>query len=878
MDLLEIQLSDDEEQIYAPLKRKWLKNTPEEAVRQEYIRCLVNDYGYTLDQMEQEYQSAIPGRGTGGAFADIVVWAKSNDKNNRKDALIVVECKAPSVTLSKKECGQLINYASDLNAKFLILTNRKETLFFKLKEGVRPAQIGDLIKINDIPNAQQAKQYSGKTFSFSVPIGLLPRDKEADNLFNCVIANSFFNLVGVGGSGKSSLASLMIQKHEEDFNEIAYVVVNNNIKNDFVEQINKTLNLEFERNEDAFPEIIANLQNNFKSEQPNLLVLDINETSDKTKNDEIINTIIKTKDILNGWKILILSREKVDTRNRIDTHNLNDNENVEFLKELFLQKAGERYNDFGDFAELFKIVFYNPLLTEQLALYLHNDPEPATIEDIKKILYGASFKEEDMQGLSADRHDETIVSFLTNLIKYNDFNDNEKNLLRHFVLWQAEYIGYEVIKDLLKGVFASDDDLKNTLKSLSKRAILDTNNNQTLGYKLHGLLAESLREQIDVTKQDYETYFNNIISIWGYNFQSFMLYADCIGNSLSEYEITTNVALLGNMAIKIENLYKTDYAKKLYDKCIEITNQKLEIEPENINYLKDLSYTYNHLGNLHKTHFNNYESAEKNYNNAIEIDKKIITISDIPKYLNILARHYCNLANLQQHFLNDTKSAEINYNKAIEILTKITKNSKHSEYLKEMAGAYAQIYLFHTIEPNSKEAETITRILEKTEYLSSLIAIYTDIADLQATSKRDYKSAEKNLNEAIRIGKIICFIDEKNDYLDSLAIAYNNLADFQKEQKRDYKSAQQNYEQAIKILDRIKDTDLHYLVDWIGVNYSLAVLYTTTKCPTKAYIIIDEIKSIAEKLLEEHPKYVFLKKVFKEIKDTESKLNQLSLP
>ena len=215
MDLLEIQLSDDEEQIYAPLKRKWLKNTPEEAVRQEYIRCLVNDYGYTLDQMEQEYQSAIPGRGTGGAFADIVVWAKSNDKNNRKDALIVVECKAPSVTLSKKECGQLINYASDLNAKFLILTNRKETLFFKLKEGVRPAQIGDLIKINDIPNAQQAKQYSGKTFSFSVPIGLLPRDKEADNLFNCVIANRFFNLVGVGGSGKSSLASLMIQKHEE---------------------------------------------------------------------------------------------------------------------------------------------------------------------------------------------------------------------------------------------------------------------------------------------------------------------------------------------------------------------------------------------------------------------------------------------------------------------------------------------------------------------------------------------------------------------------------------------------------------------------------------------------------------------------------------
>ena len=835
MDLLEIQLSDDEEQIYAPLKRKWLKNTPEEAVRQEYIRCLVNDYGYTLDQMEQEYQSAIPGRGTGGAFADIVVWAKSNDKNNRKDALIVVECKAPSVTLSKKECGQLINYASDLNAKFLILTNRKETLFFKLKEGVRPAQIGDLIKINDIPNAQQAKQYSGKTFSFSVPIGLLPRDKEADNLFNCVIANRFFNLVGVGGSGKSSLASLMIQKHEEDFNEIAYVVVNNNIKNDFVEQINKTLNLEFERNEDAFPEIIANLQNNFKSEQPNLLVLDINETSDKTKNDEIINTIIKTKDILNGWKILILSREKVDTRNRIDTHNLNDNEDVEFLKELFLQKAGERYNDFGDFSELFKIVFYNPLLTEQLALYLHNDPEPATIEDIKKILYGASFKEEDMQGLSADRHDETIVSFLTNLIKYNDLPDNEKNLLRHFVLWQAEYIGYDVIKDLLKGVFESDEDLKNALKSLSKRSILATNNDKTLSYKLHGLLAESIREQIDIDNEDYDEYLDNIYRIRTYNFRDFLPYADCVGNSLCEYEITTYVAFINTMAIKLDDTWKTDYAKKLYDKCIKNSIQRLETEPD-IECLEDLSNTYGNLAIFQQNRVKDYESAEEYYNKTIEIHKKIIEITAKPQYLHSLAKDYNNLAVLQITHLNAPESAESNYKEAIKILKKITETSDNPEYLNELSRTYHNFARFQNEELN------------------------------------DTKSAETIFNEAIKIGEKIRIISNNPEYLNQLSTTYNNLANLLSSQDRD-ESAIENYKKAIEIKNKIKDTNPEYLVSWINSKKNLAACYFATDKLTEAQAIIDEIKPQADKLLEEYPDYDSLKRIYDLIKVTESLLN-----
>lgn len=732
--------------------------------------------------------------------------------------------------------------------------------------------------------AKYQNNYKAKVFSFSVPDGLLPRDKEADNLFDKILTNRIFNLVGIGGSGKSSLAYLMMQKHENDFNEIAYVVVNNNIKNDFVEQINKTLNLEFERNEDAFPEIIANLQNNFKSEQPNLLVLDINETSDKTKNDEIINTIIKTKDILNGWKILILSREKVDTRNRIDTHNLNDHEDVEFLKELFLQKAGERYNDFGDFAELFKIVFYNPLLTEQLALYLHNDPEPATIEDIKKILYGASFKEEDMQGLSADRHDETIVSFLNNLIKYNDFNDNEKNLLRHFVLWQAEYIGYEVIKDLLKGVFASDDDLKNTLKSLSKRAILDTNNNQTLGYKLHGLLAESLREQIEIEKQDYSMYLNNISDLIKNQDYNFIPYADFIGNSLCEYNIVTDTNQEYQIALKYHQIWKTDYAFQLYNKCLF----QLKDSPRQDN----VAIILNVLACLQSDQLFDYKSAENNYKKAISIGIEITRNSTNPTFLDNLASSYNNLANLQSEWLNDTKSANINYKKAISIKEKITKlTNGNIDYLLKLADSYNNIAAFQIRDLDDwksaalyfrKAINIFIKIAEKAHtienlnILNSLASGFMNYANFESDNLQDYESANKHYNRAIEIKEKIANQSNNINYQLSLAQLYQCVAVFQRNQLQNQELAELNYKKEIKIREKLSKLHHRFVVDLIDSKIKFAQFYFDNQKHKEAKSIITEIKPTFDELLLNEPNNIWVKKARIVLSILEGELNGTS--
>ena len=58
MSTLEIKRENGK--IFCPLTDSWHIETPEEKVRQEYIKKLVDDYGFSLDQMAQEIKSIIP--------------------------------------------------------------------------------------------------------------------------------------------------------------------------------------------------------------------------------------------------------------------------------------------------------------------------------------------------------------------------------------------------------------------------------------------------------------------------------------------------------------------------------------------------------------------------------------------------------------------------------------------------------------------------------------------------------------------------------------------------------------------------------------------------------------------------------------------------
>ncbi len=149
---MEVQIKENK--IFAPLKDKWLINKPEEQVRQQYICRLVDSYGYSLDQMAQELQVTNSQRGQGAARGDIVIWRSKEDKLNNKSALIVVECKAESVTIRQEDYFQGCNYATWAGADFFVTTNLKETRVFRIVKGEIPKRLEE---IADIPTADKAQ-------------------------------------------------------------------------------------------------------------------------------------------------------------------------------------------------------------------------------------------------------------------------------------------------------------------------------------------------------------------------------------------------------------------------------------------------------------------------------------------------------------------------------------------------------------------------------------------------------------------------------------------------------------------------------------------------------------------------------------------------
>ena len=60
---MDVLYKNNNKEIFAPLKEKWLVNKPEEEVRQKYICRLVDHYGFSLEQMAQEMQVTNSQRG-----------------------------------------------------------------------------------------------------------------------------------------------------------------------------------------------------------------------------------------------------------------------------------------------------------------------------------------------------------------------------------------------------------------------------------------------------------------------------------------------------------------------------------------------------------------------------------------------------------------------------------------------------------------------------------------------------------------------------------------------------------------------------------------------------------------------------------------------
>ena len=102
-------------QIFSPIRQKLVQLTPEERVRQEFLIVLINEYGYSLDQIDEE--TPVTGRGSAQARADFLIWRTPEAKQRQGTALIIVECKADNFIISLKDYARGANYAQHEHAR-----------------------------------------------------------------------------------------------------------------------------------------------------------------------------------------------------------------------------------------------------------------------------------------------------------------------------------------------------------------------------------------------------------------------------------------------------------------------------------------------------------------------------------------------------------------------------------------------------------------------------------------------------------------------------------------------------------------------------------------------------------------------------------------
>lgn len=144
---------DNKGNIWSHIRKRWVVETPEEAVRQQYLLTLVNEYGYLLEQIAEE--ESVTGRGAAQARADFLIWRTIKDRADDRPAFIVVECKSDNVTINAKDYAQGENYARREGAPFVVTHNNRETRYWRVLTDRRP---GYLEEIENIPHANASDQ------------------------------------------------------------------------------------------------------------------------------------------------------------------------------------------------------------------------------------------------------------------------------------------------------------------------------------------------------------------------------------------------------------------------------------------------------------------------------------------------------------------------------------------------------------------------------------------------------------------------------------------------------------------------------------------------------------------------------------------------
>lgn len=111
--LFKLRSIDGQKQIYDAFRRKWLKCTPEEWVRQ-HVAVYLTQLGYPAKLLSLEHLLKL---NTMSRRADILAYRPDGSP------FLLVECKAPHIKVNQETLNQAARYNLTMKVPYLLITN-----------------------------------------------------------------------------------------------------------------------------------------------------------------------------------------------------------------------------------------------------------------------------------------------------------------------------------------------------------------------------------------------------------------------------------------------------------------------------------------------------------------------------------------------------------------------------------------------------------------------------------------------------------------------------------------------------------------------------------------------------------------------------------
>ena len=273
---------------------------------------------------------------------------------------------------------------------------------------------------------------------------------------------------------------------------------------------------------------------------------------------------------------------------------------------------------------------------------------------------------------------------------------------------------------------------------------------------------------------------------------------------------TTNFEYVSECSRFLRDQNQFDRAEKFYILLSQLVKKAGEINTTA--YLPNMANALNDLAIFH-TDLNRFDLAEKEYNEALKISRKLALSQSDENYLSNVATTLHDLANLHCNFKR--------YNIA------------EKEYTESLA---------------------ISRILVQFNpeaFLPNMATTLNNLGSLYSESKR-YRKAEKKLSEALVIKREL-FQSDSDAYLPDVAICLDNLATLHCNIKY-YEMAEKEYSEALEIRRKIVQSNPDaYLPDFAVTLNNIGNLHNLLKNYYVAEKEYFESLQIRHKLAKQNP-------------------------